>query len=74
MGMERITDMNEAVYRLGSGSWRQNLVGFGVGRAAETLRFQLNNELLTTDGSCGGCCYSQCFSSAYGYTRISRHE
>ena len=31
------TDMSEAVYRLGSGPWHQNLVGFGVSRAAETL-------------------------------------
>ena len=39
-------DTSEAVYRLGSGPWRQNLVGFWVSRAAETLRLQLNEELL----------------------------
>ena len=57
----------------GSWPWGQNLVGFGVSRAAETLRFQHNEELLPMEVGVDVVGHSV-FLVPMGMERESRHE
>ena len=44
--LKRKTDVSERVYGLGRGPWLHECVGFGVGQAAGSPRFQLNDGVL----------------------------